>query len=385
MVRFRSLFKNRPLANNLNTPLLDYDRYLEKPKGRALLAYLPAPVRDEIAGLVENEFSNRGIARNLPKALNELGYVVDIVSWDDKNYKTNRRYDLLVQHGGINYDQLKGLVKPGGKKIYFSSGSYWQYHNSAEKKRFTNFAERHGFQPPYDRLIVQSEEAANAEADGIIALGNAAVRETYSKFKNVYSLNLGCYPNIERKEIDKNPADTKNSFLFFAGGGAIHKGLDLVIEAFADLPQQLYIVAYIEDGVIPAYKEALKKSNIHYIGPVDFRSEKYYDIMAKCAFAILPSCSEGQPGSMVECLNEGLIPLITKDVHIDVEGFGFLLDQPKITAIERQVDQLATMTDNEIKQRSKSAKQAAASKHSPAIFLQELKSHIKQIVEAKSP
>lgn len=379
--RLQRLLPGRNIQNSNGQPVLNYSEYLtSRTRGTALLSYLPDPVRDQLAGKAENEFSNRGIARTIPRALNELGYTVDIVSWDDKTFSSEKSYDLLIQHGGINYQDLRPFVKNGGKIIYFSSGSYWRYHNAAEKKRFANFAKRHGFRPSYDRLINYPEEKANCEANGIIAIGNDGVRKTYSKFKNVYSLNLGCYPDAEKRASKKKPASAKDSFLFFGGGGAIHKGLDLTIEAFADLPQHLYIVAHIEEEVRGVYKELLERMNIHYVGPVDFRSEKYYEVMDKCSFAVLPSCSEGQPGSMVECLNEGLVPIVTPDVHLDIDKFGFLLPTASIDKIREAVSLAAKLPLAEVARRSEMARQAALNKHSPEKFLQEFEKLVAKIV-----
>lgn len=380
MLGVRQLFSkrfDRGQSTVSDTALLGYSRYLNgRSIGRALLSYLPEPLRQELSGQPENEFSNRGIARSLPRALNELGYIVDIVSWDDTSFSSDHSYDLLVQHGGINYEQLRPLVKQRGKIIYFSSGSYWKYHNSAERKRFVNFEKRHGFKPPYDRFITNPEEKANQEANGIVALGNADVVKTYSKFKEVFHLNLASYPDT--RKISKNPVLAKNNFLFFAGGGAIHKGLDLALEAFADLEQHLYIVAHIEDKVMPAYKDILKQPNIHYIGPLDFRSPQYYEVMDKCAFAILPSCSEGQPGSMVECLAGGLIPLVTRDVHIDIGEFGFLI-KPSKGEIKKAVNVASCLSTPEISNRSKLAIHAARTAHSPKLFVSNFKKYVKQI------
>ena len=374
-----------PRRNNLQEAgqsLLGYSVYLKgKPKGRALLSYLTQPVRDEMSGKPEIEFSNRGIARSLPRALNEIGYVVDIVEWDNDNFSTKETYDLLVQHGSVNYGTLKPLLKPSGALIYFSTGSYWKYHNAAEKKRFAAFAKRNGFQPAYDRLITSPEEKVNHDADGIIAIGNEAVKETYKNFPRVYNLNLASYPDRNVEKIKKDHTKTKNNFLLVAGGGAIHKGVDLAIEAFAGLEQHLYIMAYIEPDVQKVYAKDLERSNIHFIGPTEFRSTAFYEAMDKCSFAILPSCSEGQPGSIVEALNNGLIPIVTRDVHLSVHDYGFLLKTASATEIRNVVQTAASLDAQEIAKRARKAWQSALKQHSPGLFVSTLESHIQNIIK----
>ncbi len=43
-------------------------------------------------------------------------------------------------------------------------------------------------------------------------------------------------------------------------------------------------------------------------------------------FSIFPSCSEGQSGSVLTTMSLGLIPIVTKEVGIDVFDKGFLIN-----------------------------------------------------------
>jgi glycosyltransferase involved in cell wall biosynthesis len=387
LVRIAKRLAGRPAIPKASTtgPLIGYAAHLTgSPKGRALLSYLPEPLRQELAGQPENEFSNRGVIRSLGRALNELDYLVDIVSWDDTSYQTNDRYDLLIQHGGVNYETLRPFLKPSGTLIYFSTGSYWRYHNAAEKRRFAAFDRRHGFQPSYDRLITFSEEKVDHDANGIIALGNDVVKETYKKFPRVYNLNLASYPDPHAGNIAKSHTDTKNNFLFIAGGGAIHKGVDLAIEAFRGLRQHLYIMAYVEPEVQKVYAKDLERANIHFIGPTEMRSAAFYEAMSKCSFAVLPSCSEGQPGSIVEALNNGLIPVVTRDVHLSVNNYGFLLKTASITEIRKTVQAAANLDSQDIVRRARKAHQVTLKQHSPELFVSTLKSYMQKIVKETS-
>ena len=258
--------------------VLNYKKYLKARKGspRALVSYLTSPVVNDLNNEPEIMFSNRGIARSIPRALNELGYVVDVVNYDNTTAQLPQRYyDLLIQHGAVNYDYVKAALKPGGVLIYFSSGSYWKFHNDSETKRFQNLARRTKSTLSPDRLIELSEEQVNSEANGIIALGNAGVRATYKKFSSVFSLNLACYPDAHFDTFKKDHARSRSNFLFFAGGGNVHKGLDLVVEAFTQLDQHLYIVTHIEDGFRQVYREQLSSPNIHVIGSLQMRTEQY--------------------------------------------------------------------------------------------------------------
>ena len=110
-----------------------------------------------------------------------------------------------------------------------------------EKKRFDNFYKRHGVRLPPDRHIKHSEEWALNHADGIICLGNSSARDSYAQFPLVIDINNASYPDDHYDCTPKDFEAGRDGFLFFAGPGNIHKGLDLLIEAFTDLAEHLYI------------------------------------------------------------------------------------------------------------------------------------------------
>jgi len=98
---------------------------------------------------------------------------------------------------------------------------------------------------PYDRWIQDCEEYANESADGIICLGNIVARDSYSKFPLVINLNNAAYHDTRYERTKKDFNRGRNNFLFFSGSGNVHKGLDLLLEAFSQLPAHLYICQYI--------------------------------------------------------------------------------------------------------------------------------------------
>ena len=119
------------VERNGSLRIYDYKKYLyksnRKPK-KALVSYLVNPVIDELSGVQTSLFSNNGAGRTIPKLLNELGYTVDVINWDDTRPITGK-YDLVIFHGGKNFDQIKKLKTNNNKLVYYSTGSYWRYHN----------------------------------------------------------------------------------------------------------------------------------------------------------------------------------------------------------------------------------------------------------------
>ncbi len=351
-----------------------------KKSKHALLSYLTQPVVDELQGVATNKFSNDGIARAWPKVLNKLGYTVDIINWDDTKFVPDKDYDLLVCHGAINFDALYKHKASFKKIIYFSTGSYWQFHNKQEKHRFDYFKKRHGRTLPLDRYIEKAEEKANAVADGIICLGNKDVAETYNKFSKVINLPIGCFkdPLVGKKDLEAG----RYNFLFFSGAGNIHKGLDLLLDVFSQTPRcHLYISTFLDREFGKYYKKILELPNIHFVDFTELRSDKYYELTSKCNYIIFPSCSEGSPGSVVECMQQGLIPLVTQESHLDVRNAGIVLKNERIGAIKKAVDDVISMPRYELKKRSELARKIVNDNHDPELFRRRLSKAVESITK----
>ncbi len=255
-----------------------------------------------------------------------MGYLVDAIDYRDQKFHPSKKYHLFIGHGGVNYSGIASHLDINVPKIYFATGSYWKYHNSQEEARFFDLEKRRGCTLKRDRLILYKEEEALLLADGIIAIGNQHTRDTYSKFTKVHMIDG---TSLSDDQFDWDSRDFENcssNFLFFASGGNVHKGLDLVLEAFNGLEQNLWVAAPLEKEFSKTYSKELRmQQNIHYIGWLQPRSHPFYQLMKTCGFCILPSCSEGQSQSVIEAMNFGVIPIVSIMAGVDVDDFGFLI------------------------------------------------------------
>lgn len=348
---------------------------------RALLCYLTAPIAEDLAGQAINRFSNSGIALGWAQVLNELGYMVDVIEWNDINFTPSRTYDLVIFHGGHNFEHISRHLHGRPKIIHFLTGSYWKFNNSQEDKRRSEFKKRHGVILPRDRYISVSEDAVNEASDGIIVLGDPSMRETYpTNYKKVLTINNASYPDDHFEKVKKDYVTARKNFLFFAGSGNIHKGLDLLVDAFQDLDEHLYIVTVIDQIVMEALGKELARPNIHVVGEIPMRTQPYYDVLDKCAFVILPSCSEGQAGSVVEAMNQGLIPIVSRETRLDARIFGKVLQANAIPEIQRTVHLLAEQDAKNIKTMADKTRQVALHEYSPDSFRRRLVEAINAIL-----
>lgn len=355
----------------------------KNPRPRALVSYLVAPLLPIPECRDKEMFSNPGIAQYIPRALNELGYTVDIVNYNNNAVRLNKEYDLFIGHGGINYEVIDRQLTDSCTRIYFSTGTYWQDMNDQEDERIAQVEKRKGVWLPRERWIKDSEEYANTHADGIICLGNQHTKGTYNKFLKVIAINNAVFPdNYQRCCIQ----GSRDNWLFFNGGGNVHKGLDLVLEAFAGLPDQnLYVRQNLQPEFEAAYrKELYGTPNIHVLRYLQRPDKDFYDLMNTCQFVITPSCAEGQPGSVLECMAHGLIPVLSKECNIDTDYIGETLKENTVQEIRNVVRKMSMLSGERLETFSHWNQSEIRANYSPENFLQSFKSAVVDIENGRT-
>ena len=131
--------------------------------------------------------------------------------------------------------------------------------------------------------------------------------------------------------------------------------------------------------IVEYYKNQLNQHNIHLVGEVNMRTEEFYKQMDKCAFAILPSCSEGQAGSIIECMNQGLIPIVSKETRLETGSFGFTLKDCEVNTIRSLIKDVSAMNDNAVKDMSLRSRETAIRDYRPKNFTNNLMVIIKNL------
>ena len=97
--------------------------------------------------------------------------------------------------------------------------------------------------------------------------------------------------------------------------------------------------------------ELFECPNVFPTGWVDINGAMFREITEKCAYALMPSCSEGCAGSILSVMSAGVIPIISRECGIDGKGAVNLPDC-SISTIERYVDEYSHKSDQWIKERS---------------------------------
>jgi glycosyltransferase involved in cell wall biosynthesis len=338
-------------------------------RGNVLLSYITQPFNLGEDDPTFYSHTNQWECKQIANTWVKHGYIVDIIDWDNATFLPKKDYSVFIDIHS-NMERIAPLLGKNCKKILHITGAHWRFQNNAENKRLSALKGRKGITLQPRRQVPPSLGIEYADCATI--LGNAFTQGTfaYSK-KSLYPIPLSTtvqFPFFENKEFDK----IRNNFLWFGSPGMVHKGLDLVLESFSELPEyHLTICGPVEqesDFEKIYYKELYQLPNIKTLGFTDVRSDQFHKIIENTCALIYPSCSEGQAGSVITCLHAGLIPVISYESGVDVEDFGIILKESSINEIINAIREISQKKDGELKHMSKKAHLYAKTHHTRKNF-----------------
>ena len=220
--------------------------------------------------------------------------------------------------------------------------AHWLVNNAAVLDREIALRDRRGVALDSHKFI--GINRAIETADYATLLGNDYDFETYAfAGKPVFEVPNPAavlYPWSE----DKDFAAARTRFLWIGSHGLVHKGLDLVLEAFARMPE-VHLTVCGPIGEEPAFEAAFRRElygtpNIETLGWVDIASPAFAALLQRTVALVYPSCAEACCGTVVNSMQAGLIPLASRESGVDIdEGFGMLLGDGTVEAVEAAVRQ----------------------------------------------
>ncbi len=361
-------FQNRPIKNY-------YNRDFSK---KALLSYIVYPFKHG----VKESHTNHYEATTWAKILDELGYQVDIVQYNDNSVDVSK-YDIICGFGEA-FIRCFNTFDCKAKLIFYSTGRENCLQNYETLRRVKQVYDQKGvWLGKSSRFVEKSYTSASVVSDAVIALGNEVCAESYKKYnENVFRLDAPIYKVFDYKYIIEHKKENfQKHFLWFGSAGLVHKGLDLLLDYFStrdDLFLHICGNIYNEKDFIKAYEtELFKSDNIYVHGFIDTKSKKFEEILKECAFVIFPSCSEGGSPSVLTCIgNGGLIPIITKETTIDT-GYDIWIESFDKKAIEKAVEEALTYSNKDIKEISYQVGGYVLNRHSVKNYYNNLKNIIK--------
>lgn len=325
-------------------------------KGTVVISYLTWPFLEGYDALRARGHTNAFEVVTMAEIYQELGYDVEIVDFNNNDYQPPLDTVVAIDlHGQL--ERWNKVLSKKTLRILHATGAYWKTANQAEQIRLAGIKDRRGKFLAPQRQVSPSRSAELA--DKIVVLGNEYTMESF-RFadKSITRIPISSayeFPWPEQRDISQ----AKKNFLWIGSYGMVHKGLDLVLEAFSQMPELSLTICgrpEKEEDFFKLYeKELLQTPNIKLHAWIDMASPEFLEIAATHASIIYPSCSEGGGGSVIHCMHAGMVPLCTREASVDFHDFGILIQQGNVEGVIQAARRFASLTDQEVDGRARAS------------------------------
>lgn len=353
----------------------------------------------EIKGYVLISYDNRGLKEQIRgKAIStshpqffktivmaqtfvDLGYQVDVIHCENHKFVPWKPYDVVVDTR-FNLQRLHKYLSAECIRILHCDTANIVFQNAAEMNRLLDLQARKGVTIPANRL--ETPHLGVEHANYLTTCGNEFTMKTYAYAgKPIFRLPIPAR-KVWSWSYDKDFDACRRRFLWFGSRGMIHKGLDLVLEAFIGMPEyQLTIVGPVQDEpeFVELYrKELFHTANIAHIGWLDNTSQEFKALLDRSIAHVFPSCSEAGAAVVLETMAGGLIPLVTYEASVDVEEFGVMLQEASVDKIREGVRAIASMSTKELQRRAKKAWQCVHANNTSENFAKVYRATVEMIL-----
>jgi glycosyltransferase involved in cell wall biosynthesis len=309
-------------------------------------------------------------AADLVRELIERGFVVDCI-YDRAGYliENPSEYDFILDE----WDNMArwATQNPKARKLFHGTTCHWLYWNRAELQRLDWIFRRRGAALAPERQLPAM--LGLADADLVTYYGSDAALQHYGpvrpKLRKVWVCPTAASPVFSTKDWSA----AKRRFLWFGSSSWVHRGLDLVLEAFMQTPDLELFICGSDRRFLDVYGEDLKKlRNVHHIGFVTPDSAQFRELVSKTAAVVYASAAEGCSTSIVQCMRFGVIPIVTEATGLSVHDFWPALaghtDLELISDIVKRCTALAEMPDRQVEALSRRFWEFADRHHSRPAF-----------------
>jgi glycosyltransferase involved in cell wall biosynthesis len=302
------------------------------------------------------------------KELGDWGYNVDIMNDHDRTIRLTKQYDLIIDSFPQNRRIYENNLKRNCFKVFYSTDANPFWHNRQHELRVKALNLRR-----HARLQVKASlPPFNHELNDFDALFLTGNQRTLSTFSDIPFKKTAFIKNSANRFPDVNISQKMpNTFLFLATYPQVLKGLDLLLEVFAKLPDCSLIICsqfQNEKDFCSIYlRELYQLPNILPIGFVDISSNIFKKVIQVSSYVLLPSCAEGMSGSILTAMAAGVIPIVSYECGFN-EPDVFFLEQCTIDCIRSTVKTFAQKPLSWIQQQSYKTQEIARAHYSASNF-----------------
>jgi len=310
----------------------------------------------------------------------DMGYAVDIIRWTNNEYLPDKDYAVFID-ARANLERLAPRLNAGCVKVMHIDTAHWLFHSAAQYQRLLALEERRGVSLPPWRLLPPNRGIETADCATI--LGNAFTESTYAFAKKpIIRTPISTTDRFDWPE-GKDWERARRHFVWFGSDGMVHKGLDLVLEAFSGLPDYRLTVCGPVSGekdFETAYNEELYHTpNIETLGWVDLHGAQWTALCRTAGQVVYPSCSEGGGGSVITCMHAAMAPVVTPEASVDTEDFGVFVSSGSVEAVREAVSRAAEQSADEAEHRARAAWDYVRRHHTREHFAEQYRSAAEEI------
>ncbi|MEH2347695.1 MAG: glycosyltransferase [Nostoc sp.] len=354
-------------------------------KGNLLLSYRIEPFLLKAGQAMPNDHTWYWEVWQIAQTFLDLGYNVDVIQFHNDKFVPQKHYAFFID---IRH-RMEALAPKLNKdciKIFHVDIANMVFRNAAECNRLLEVQQRKGVTLKPQRFEVPN--LGIEYADCAIVLGNDFTTDTF-KYANkpMYRIPISSpvvYPYPDKKDFEA----VRKRFLWFGGSALVLKGLDLVLDAFAQMPEYHLTVcgpvSNDKEFEQAFYKELYETPNIHTYGWIDVSSPDFIEVTNSCLGLVYPSVSEGQSGAVISCLQAGLIPILSYESGVDVHDFGVIFDNLSLEEIKAKVISISNLPEEKLRLMSRQAWEYARANHTKEKFAQVYRNVVEQIIENHS-
>lgn len=334
------------------------------PKGYVLLSHVVKAFLLPPGQPIPRDHHHYWVALQMAQTFLDLGYGVDVINFHNKTFWPRRDYALMVDTRW-NLERLAPVLNPDCIKVLHIDTAHPLFQNAAEASRLLDLQQRRGVTLKPWRYEVP--HLGIEHADYATMNGNRFSMETFRYAgKQIFPVPVAA-PVLYPWPAAKDWQGCRNQFLWINSGGLVLKGLDLILEAFAGMPDcHLTVCGPIkgEKEFERAYfKELYETPNIHTEGWMDLSSDRFMGLAERCVGILSASASEARSGSVIGGMHAGLIPIISYESGVDVDDFGVVLPRCSVDEIKRAVRRIAGLPGMTLQRMSRRAWDSARSQH----------------------
>ncbi|MBK8161668.1 MAG: glycosyltransferase [Gammaproteobacteria bacterium] len=358
-----------------------------KPLGNVLLSYVIDPFLRGPAVPISDSHTHHWESFQIAQTFLNHGYAVDVVSYMNSTFVPQKRYNYFI----AARTQLERIARSLNRDcviVAHLDTAHWITSNCSAYARLLDLKNRRHTGLKNSIKLIEANLAIE-HAHLATVLGNDYTIDTY----HYAGTPIFRIPISTTAVYDWDPAkdfeQCRKNYLWFGSSGFVHKGLDLVLEAFARMPDHHLTVCGPldeEKEFVAIYRRELYETrNIHAEGWVDVNGHRFREITAQCAGLVYPSCAEGGGGSAITCMHAGIVPLLSREASVDLDDeCGVLLRDTSVAGIMDAVKGFSNLPADKLQQMARNAWTRARATHTRERFAVDYDRFVSEVLLPKS-